>query len=251
MSNTSSSENLDFDQEEPSDDEMEIEEFVDETQRIIDQLIQGHRHLGQILQENDVNDVIEDVATVVFQNVEADRLFIIRAQLDELDDVNDVIEDFATVVFQNVEADRLFIIRAQLDELFPEDNPEDPPANQNPGDSIFGLSFIQRLVTRLSRQLEDEEENDDLGAPPMEPEDIANIPTTMVEEEMLDRCSSCPICLEALQLREEVNILRCGHFFHAYCIRTWLGMHATCPVCRRVEERDGDWKGGEGVGEEY
>ena len=218
MSNTSSSENLDFDQEEPSDDEMEIEEFVDETQRIIDQLIQGHRHLGQILQENDVNDVIEDVATVVFQNVEADRLFIIRAQLDE---------------------------------LFPEDNPEDPPANQNPGDSIFGLSFIQRLVTRLSRQLEDEEENDDLGAPPMEPEDIANIPTTMVEEEMLDRCSSCPICLEALQLREEVNILRCGHFFHAYCIRTWLGMHATCPVCRRVEERDGDWKGGEGVGEEY
>ena len=71
MSNTSSSENLDFDQEEPSDDEMEIEEFVDETQRIIDQLIQGHRHLGQILQENDVNDVIEDVATVVFQNVEA------------------------------------------------------------------------------------------------------------------------------------------------------------------------------------
>ena len=211
MSNTSSSENLDFDQEEPSDDEMEIEEFVDETQGIIDQLIQGHRHLGQILQENDVNDVIEDVATVVFQNVEADRLFIIRAHLDE-------------------------------------DNPEDPPANQNPGDSIFGLSFIQRLVTRLSRQLEDEEENDDLGAPPMEPEDI---PTTMVEEEMLDRCSSCPICLEALQLREFVNILKCGHFFHAYCIRTWLGMLATCPVCRRVEERDGDWKGGEGVGEEY
>ena len=90
------------------------------------------------------------------------------------------------------------------------------------------LGPIQRWLARLF-----EEENDDQGPPPMEPEDIANIATIMVDQEMLDKCSSCPVCLDAHQLKDEVNILGCGHFFHAFCIKTWLGMHTSCPVCRK------------------
>ena len=208
-------------QEVPNDEDMEIMEPNDELQLILDQLIQGN--LGQILQENPVNEVIEDIVGVVFQNVEGDRLFFIMAQMNE---------------------------------LFPEDNLEDPaddldfipgPANHNPGDYIFGNRNMERLLARLF-----EEENEDHGPPPMEPEDLANIPSIMVEQEMLDRFSSCPVCLDAIQLKEEVNILGCGHFFHAFCIRTWLGMHASCPVCRRVlgEEEDGYAGDDEEEGEE-
>ena len=160
------------DPEEPDHDDMEMAEPADELQMILDQLIQGN--LGQILQENPINEVLEDVAGVVFQNIDGDRLFFIMAQMNELEDPPDDLDD------------RLF-----------------------------------------------EEENDDQGPPPMEPEDIANIATIMVDQEMLDKCSSCPVCLDAHQLKDEVNILGCGHFFHAFCIKTWLGMHASCPVCRK------------------
>ena len=190
------------DPEEPDDEDMEMAEPADELQMILDQLIQGN--LGPILQENPVNEVLEDVAGAVFQNIDGDRLFFIMAQMNE---------------------------------LFPEGNLEDPPddlddipgpANHNPGDYIFGNRDMERLLARLF-----EEENDDQGPPPMEPEDIANIATIMVDQEMLDKCSSCPVCLDAHQLKDEVNILGCGHFFHAFCIKTWLGMHASCPVCRK------------------
>ena len=78
----------------------------------------------------------------------------------------------------------------------------------------------------------------------MEPEEIDNIATTMVDQEVLEKS---PVCLDTFQLREEVNILGCGHLYHAYCIKHWMGMHASCPVCRRGE---GDREGGEDWGEE-
>ena len=196
-------------QEEPLYEEMEMAELVGELQLILDHI---HLLIQGALQENPVNDDIDDML--------------------------------------NVDGERLFFIMAQLNELFPEGIPEDPPndlddimvAYHNPGDYILGNRIMESLLARLF-----EDENDDHGPPPMEPEDIANIPTIMVEQEMLDRCSSCPVCIDTIQLKEEVNILGCGHFFHAFCIRTWLGMHASCPVCRRVV---GEEEGGEGAVEE-
>ena len=40
--------------------------------------------MGQILQENAVNDALDEVAGAVYQNVEGDRIFFIMAQINEL-----------------------------------------------------------------------------------------------------------------------------------------------------------------------
>nr|CAD1825226.1 unnamed protein product [Ananas comosus var. bracteatus] len=44
----------------------------------------------------------------------------------------------------------------------------------------------------------------------------------------------CAVCLEELGsgAGEEVKEVGCGHRFHGGCIERWMGMRATCPVCR-------------------
>ena len=78
------------------------------------------------------------------------------------------------------------------------------------------------------------------GVPPMDTEDIQNMTSIMVDQEMLNKTSTCSVCLDSLQARAEVNLLSCGHFFHVAFIRPWLGLHASCPVCRGVQEGDGE-----------
>ncbi|XP_072994287.1 RING-H2 finger protein ATL80-like [Typha latifolia] len=49
------------------------------------------------------------------------------------------------------------------------------------------------------------------------------------------KIAECPICLAEFAEGEEIRILpRCGHGFHAACVDTWLGSHASCPSCRRT-----------------
>ncbi|XAR70176.1 hypothetical protein NMG60_11026950 [Bertholletia excelsa] len=46
--------------------------------------------------------------------------------------------------------------------------------------------------------------------------------------------SICPICLSDYQSKETLrSIPECGHYFHATCIDEWLGLNATCPICRK------------------
>jgi hypothetical protein len=40
----------------------------------------------------------------------------------------------------------------------------------------------------------------------------------------------CSICLENVQ--EGHRTLPCGHEFHGECLREWLALQDTCPVCR-------------------
>ena len=54
----------------------------------------------------------------------------------------------------------------------------------------------------------------------------------MVNQEILDKADKCVICLDSFKKYEEVNILRCEHLYHCTCLKTWLEMHPTCPMCR-------------------
>ena len=126
--------------------------------------------------------------------------------------------------------------------------------------------IVASIIQMLEDLFIDYNEDGDLACPPMDPEDIEALQTTMMKQEMLDKSSLCPVCLDTLQLMEEVTVLRCDHFYHASCIRTWLGLHASCPVCRRMQgdevegdavdggelegEEDGDVDGGDEGGEE-
>ena len=174
-----------------SDVVLEILVPANELQHILDQLIQENLEIE--LQETPFNEVLEDVASVVFQNADGDWLFFNMAQMEELfPDVNNLLV-----------------------------GPDEVPADY----------------------YNDEEQNDEPGAPPMDPDDIENLPSVMMDQEMLKKNSNCPVCMDTLQLKEEVNVLGCGHHYHAHCIKPWLMIHSSCPVCRGVEgghEKKGD-----------
>ncbi|GJS76618.1 putative zinc finger, RING/FYVE/PHD-type containing protein [Tanacetum coccineum] len=46
--------------------------------------------------------------------------------------------------------------------------------------------------------------------------------------------AACTICMEELVVKGDTNIkqLPCRHKFHASCIRDWLYLKQTCPICR-------------------
>ncbi len=43
----------------------------------------------------------------------------------------------------------------------------------------------------------------------------------------------CSICLSTFEEGEGVGRLPCQHVFHAACIKDWLGLKQTCPLCMR------------------
>ena len=41
----------------------------------------------------------------------------------------------------------------------------------------------------------------------------------------------CPICMDSNE--DEGVILECGHCFHAKCLKHWIFIKESCPVCRK------------------
>lgn len=41
----------------------------------------------------------------------------------------------------------------------------------------------------------------------------------------------CPICMDCNE--DEGVILECGHCFHAKCLKDWIFIKDSCPVCRK------------------
>lgn len=37
---------------------------------------------------------------------------------------------------------------------------------------------------------------------------------------------------------DEVGTLKCGHDFHVGCIRKWLGVKNSCPICKAAAVDD-------------
>ncbi|KAI3818845.1 hypothetical protein L1987_12666 [Smallanthus sonchifolius] len=46
----------------------------------------------------------------------------------------------------------------------------------------------------------------------------------------------CTICQEEHEADDEIGKLECGHFYHMYCIKQWLGQKKTCPICKAAVE---------------
>ncbi|KAI3463752.1 hypothetical protein Pfo_020415 [Paulownia fortunei] len=42
----------------------------------------------------------------------------------------------------------------------------------------------------------------------------------------------CSICQEEYEPDDETGKLNCGHFYHIYCIKQWLGQKNACPICK-------------------
>ena len=98
------------------------------------------------------------------------------------------------------------------------------------GDFVYSQEALDRIISQLMEQ------NATGNAPgPAKQEDIKNLPKKTVDEEMLgpEGRAECSICMEEVNIGEEVTDLPCHHWFHEQCITMWLGEHDTCPHCRK------------------
>lgn len=66
--------------------------------------------------------------------------------------------------------------------------------------------------------------------PGFTPMEVDMIPFRRAKKENLQEC---PICLSDIELGTYLVCLEgCRHVFHAVCIKKWLEVKATCPICR-------------------
>eukprot|EP01017_Pseudomicrothorax_dubius_P011038 TRINITY_DN14056_c0_g1_i2.p1 TRINITY_DN14056_c0_g1~~TRINITY_DN14056_c0_g1_i2.p1 ORF type:complete len:300 (+),score=14.07 TRINITY_DN14056_c0_g1_i2:73-972(+) len=63
---------------------------------------------------------------------------------------------------------------------------------------------------------------------------IASLPREPYSRERFPEHSECIICRSPYEPGDEVMRMRChpSHYFHVECIRSWLLIRGTCPVCR-------------------
>ena len=43
---------------------------------------------------------------------------------------------------------------------------------------------------------------------------------------------ACPICLETYKVSDQIIKLPCEHLMHKKCLKSWLQINASCPMCR-------------------
>ncbi|CAE7027812.1 hypothetical protein P3342_006052 [Pyrenophora teres f. teres] len=112
------------------------------------------------------------------------------------------------------------------------------PGGNNLGDFVYSQEGLDRIVSQLMEQTATS------NAPgPATQNDIDALPRKEVTEDMLgdEHKAECSICMDEVNIGEQVTLLPCKHWFHHPCISAWLREHDTCPHCRK-----GITKGGEG-----
>ena len=58
--------------------------------------------------------------------------------------------------------------------------------------------------------------------------------TSPVEPKQTFDNADCIICWDDM-LQGELTVLCCGHRYHATCIRPWMELNSSCPLCRRYD----------------
>lgn len=102
--------------------------------------------------------------------------------------------------------------------------------------------YTQEAFDRVMSQLM--EQNPHGSAPPPATEQAINsLPKKKLDVEQLDENTGqaeCSICMENVDVGEEITVLPCKHWFHFECVKAWLTEHDTCPVCRSgIMPKDG------------
>ncbi|KAJ2745251.1 hypothetical protein GGI20_002319 [Coemansia sp. BCRC 34301] len=161
--------------------------------------------------------------------------------------VNHVVDDFMTIESHRptpvpaLVSPQNFLSVARLYDDFIDNDRRD-------GTAVGGGSEHQRFLEGLVMQLFDEANASATGPPPASREFIRALPDV-----------SCSICncelssaagvgsrnQEQSRDREEsasVTRLPCRHFYHLACVKPWLELHNTCPMCRyEVPSHDPQW----------
>ncbi|CAO3702851.1 unnamed protein product [Rhizopus stolonifer] len=97
----------------------------------------------------------------------------------------------------------------------------------NPNDYAFSQTALDNIITQLMEQ-------GGGSAPPPAPEQvIESLPKRELSEKEKSQEADCAVCKDTFEITERVIQLPCEHIFHDDCIRPWLKLNSTCPVCRK------------------
>ena len=104
------------------------------------------------------------------------------------------------------------------------------PGGGQMGDFVYSQEGLDRIVSQLMEQTSTSN-----APPPATQADIDALPRKKVSEDMLgpEHTAECSICMDEVNIGEEVTELPCKHWFHHPCISAWLIEHDTCPHCRK------------------
>ncbi|KAF1850765.1 uncharacterized protein K460DRAFT_272924 [Cucurbitaria berberidis CBS 394.84] len=98
------------------------------------------------------------------------------------------------------------------------------------GDFVYSQEGLDRIVSQLMEQTATS------NAPgPATQNDIDALPRKNITEDMLgpEHTAECSICMDDVNVGEQVTVLPCKHWFHHQCVSAWLAEHDTCPHCRK------------------
>tara|TARA_A100001015_G_C14751000_1_gene617544 strand:+ start:55 stop:720 length:666 start_codon:yes stop_codon:yes gene_type:complete len=61
---------------------------------------------------------------------------------------------------------------------------------------------------------------------------INTLPVQTISECLNEGEKTCPVCLNDMDIGDQVRNLPCQHLFHKDCVDEWLRVNASCPTCR-------------------
>ena len=111
------------------------------------------------------------------------------------------------------------------------------PANARHGDAVYSEEALDRIITQFM-----DAQNGHTAPGPASAAAIAALPKKSVDESMLgsDGKAECSVCMDNVNVGDEITVLPCSHWFHGECVGAWLKEHDTCPHCRQgIMPKDG------------
>lgn len=104
------------------------------------------------------------------------------------------------------------------------------PGNGQAGDFVYSQEALDRIVSQLMEQT-----STSTAPGPASQSEIDALPRKLVTVDMLgsEGRAECSICMDEVNIGEQVTELPCHHWFHHQCVAAWLAEHDTCPHCRK------------------
>lgn len=139
----------------------------------------------------------------------------------------------------------IFALAGEADE-------DEEPTDQTTRQSEIVIDPVNRSVVmiRSGPGLDDFLNGEKQGRSPASKSSVEDMPRVVIGEDK-EKGGSCAICLEEWSEGDVAAEMPCKHKFHSRCVEEWLGIHATCPLCRYempVEEEEEGKKVGVWIG---
>lgn len=72
---------------------------------------------------------------------------------------------------------------------------------------------------------------------------MKSLPIVKLTADDLNEEQDCAVCKDEFNEGDEAMKMPCKHIFHPDCIKPWLELHNSCPVCRfELKTDDADYE---------